>query len=248
MTAKQKLALGFAGLLLYLVLLVANMPAQQVLPRLSLPATLQLQGVSGTLWQGNAQTANIKGVVVKDLQWQMGVLPLLWGSIALDLDGGSQRDQNATYIKGGLTLSRQSITADNLDLFIPAPAVLAQVPLPVPVQAQGRFKLAIDTLNYEQSCQDMTAKGEWLKGQIMTTPVINLGHFSADISCNQGQITLAVAPPNSLNLSVQATVDPELNLRATGQFKPEASLPKLIHDTAKFFGQPGADGFYQIAI
>jgi general secretion pathway protein N len=37
-----------------------------------------------------------------------------------------------------------------------------------------------------------------------------------------------------------------MQFKIEGRFKPEASLPKEVHQAAQFFGQADADGYFPI--
>jgi general secretion pathway protein N len=57
---------------------------------------------------------------------------------------------------------------------------------------------------------------------------------------------LHVKQPNRFGLTAKATIPANMQFKIEGRFKPEASLPKEVHQAAQFFGQADADGYFPI--
>ena len=57
-----------AGLFLYFCLLVAYLPASQVVSRISLPDNVKVGNVQGTLWQGEVDRVIVNNIPVKQAQ------------------------------------------------------------------------------------------------------------------------------------------------------------------------------------
>lgn len=238
------------GLAAYLVLLVATFPASHLLGRVALPADVKISGVSGTIWSGNAQRVVIAGSPVNNLNWELSFIPLIWGSIHLDLDGGNSRDRSEISFSGPVQLSMlnpQQIGAQNLTAFLPVDLLMNYLPLPIPVEAEGRIRVDIEELDFNQQCQILAGKGQWLNAQVPGTQgLIDLGNFAATFGCQDGAILLTVSEPNMFGLSAVARIPPDFNFTVDGQFKPDPSLPRDVHTAARFFGQPNAQGYYTI--
>lgn len=75
-----------AGIAAFLVFLVAQAPAH-LGPALLEDNGLRASSVSGTLWNGRAQSALLGQLPITDLRWQLSPLPLLVGRATLDIDG-----------------------------------------------------------------------------------------------------------------------------------------------------------------
>ncbi|OFI33584.1 general secretion pathway protein GspN [Alteromonas lipolytica] len=243
-----------AGIALYLVLLIAYMPASQVANRIDLPRNVKLGQVEGTLWHGEVDRVVVNNIPVNQLSWDVSPLALLTGHLALELDAGNMRDAAAIAFTGPLSLSLfdlQSVTAEDFLLYLPVDRVLAEVQLPLPVNAGGRFRVNIESLSYSgQGCDEMMAYGDWLNARVAgTRGPIELGTFSAQIRCQNEQIVIDVAEPNAFGLSMQATANQDFSgFKVKGQFKPDPSLPQEVHDAAMFFGRPDASGYTQFQL
>ena len=82
----QARALLAAGTAAFLIFLAAQAPAR-LGPALLEDNGLRTSGVSGTVWNGRAQSALLGQLAISDLRWQLAPLPLLLGRAALDVDG-----------------------------------------------------------------------------------------------------------------------------------------------------------------
>ena len=246
---KQRVKWIAAGVVAYLIFLLAYLPAEHIVKRLPLPAHTQIQGVSGTIWNGRASSALLNGLPVDDLQWSLSPWYLLTASLHAQLTAGDTRDTGAISLRGPVTYSLVSGTTESEDLsmFLPVDLVIAQLPLPIPVNAGGRFKLDLEEMVFSSQCVTLAGQGQWLNASVSGTQgAITLGNFTADLTCDSGDIVVSVKQPNSFGLDADARVSPEFNVSVDGQFKPDDTLPREVHQAAKFFGQPDAQGFYRI--
>ncbi len=238
-----------AALFLYLVLLIAYLPAAQVAYRLPLPNTVKLGKVSGTLWQGNIDRVVVNNMPIQQVNWTLSALPLFMGALSVDLDAGNMRSANAIAFKGPLEvdlLSEGNLTASDFLLYLPVDLVLAEVQLPLPVDAGGRFRVNVESLTLEAGiCSQMMAYGDWLNASVAGTQgPIELGNFSATLRCDNKQYIISVAEPNAFGLTLDAQAATDFStFTATSKFKPDPSLPQEVHDAAQFFGQPDSQGY-----
>lgn len=237
------------GLCTYVVFLIAKLPAEQLVARVTLPAGLKVQHVSGTLWQGQIEQMSIQGIPIRRLEWQLSPWGLLAGKAVLQLHGGNMRNPEELSLSGQLSLSQSSIGATDLNMYVPADLIIAQLPLPLPVNARGRFKVQLQQLDYAQQCQSLSGTGQWLNAEVAGTQgYIALGNFDADLSCRDNAVLVSIEEPNSFGLSAQATISPDLNIRVNGRFRPSPDLPQEVHEAARLFGQPDAQGYFQIRL
>lgn len=235
------------ALAVYLVFILAYLPAAQVLARLPLPTKLQFWGVSGTLWHGHAQQVSYQGLSMDNLSWQLNPLGLLVGQARVRVTAGNSRDPQQLSLDGQVSAHTSGFSSDGLTLYLPADLVMAQLPLPLPVDAGGRFKVALDTLEYGPNCQQLQGKGQWLNAQVSGSQgAIALGNFDADLRCENGSVVLTIKEPNRFGLSADARIAANFKINVSGKFKPDPSLPAEVHNAAKLFGKPDSQGYYQI--
>lgn len=245
---KKTAILVFVGLLLFIVFLIAKMPANQILSRVTLPENISVTGVSGTLWNGNATQVIYEGLQVLDVNWQLDFLPLLIGRASLNIDAGSTRDPDSIAFNGDVVVSRSHLAINDGTLFAPTPLLLAQVQLPLPVSAKGRVKVEIDELDYaKEGCETLTGTGYWLNGEVAgLQEQIALGNFEASLHCDNGPVEVTTNPENSLNMAGTVTIHHNGKFAVVGKFKPEDSLSNEVHGAARSFFEADNDGFYSI--
>jgi general secretion pathway protein N len=244
---KSILKWGSLCLVVYLVFLIVKLPAVHVLTKIPLPKEVSVSGISGTIWHGHIQRAQVNGLPVTNVDWRLSFLPLLLGEISADVKAGDIRDVDQISANGHVNFAGQHLKVENLLAYIPTGLVISLLPLPIPVQADGRFKVQLDEVDYEDGCQKFTGKGQWLNANFTgTTGVIDLGNFNADLSCENSSVVLDVKQPNSFGLTAKATIPADMKFKISGRFKPNANLPKEVHQAAQFFGKADADGYYPI--
>lgn len=238
-----------AALFLYLILLIAYMPAAQIAYRVPLPNTVKLGNVSGTLWKGEVDRLVVNNMPVQRLSWELSALPLLMGKLSVSLDAGNMRSSDAIAFKGPVKLdlfAEGNLTASDFLLFLPVDRVLSEVQLPLPVDAGGRFRVNVESLSLEAGkCAQMMAYGDWLNATVAGTQgPIELGNYTASLRCDNQQYLISVTEPNLLGLTLDVQAANDLSgLTLTSKFKPDPSLHQEVHEAAQFFGQPDSDGY-----
>ena len=244
---KTALKWGSLCLVVYFIFLIVKLPAVHILTRIELPEAVNFSGISGTIWNGRAHRSQVNGLPIIDVNWSLSFLPLLLGEISADIKAGNLRDVSQISATGHVSFSGQRLQAENLLAYVPANLVISMLPLPIPVQAAGRFKAQLNEVDYEAGCQTFNGNGQWLNANFTSlTGEIELGNFDANLSCDNGNIVIHVTQPNSFGLTAKATIPATMKFKIEGRFKPEANLPIEVHQAAQFFGKADADGFYPI--
>ncbi|MGS2721111.1 type II secretion system protein N [Paraglaciecola aestuariivivens] len=237
------------SLVVYLVFLLSKLPAAVVLANIKLPTNVSVSQASGSIWQGHAQNIVINGVPIFNLNWQLSFVSLLIGNLDVQLQAGNMRNSEDISIRGQVNLSQQHIDANNLTVYLPTDLIISILPLPIPVQADGRFKVQIKQLAYQSQCQTLEGQGEWLNASFIgATGDIDLGSFAATLGCEDGKVIVDIQPPNRFGLTAKVAIPADFKFSVEGRFKPEASLPREVHQAAQFFGQPDAQGYYPIRL
>ncbi|MFT5541779.1 MAG: general secretion pathway protein N [Glaciecola sp.] len=237
----------------YLFFLVAYLPATHVIAYVQsnnpkLP--IAIGKAQGTLWSGSIDKVIAHGIAVNSLNWDLSALSLLIGRASVDVNGGNIRASEQAYVKGKISVSlfnTKNISAKNLQLFLPARSVIAQVPLPVPVAADGRFRVDIETFEFNNACVSLDGKGSWLKGT-MSGPsgIIEFGNFDANLGCEEDKFAIQIQAQNELNLDAKVLLSVDGKYKINGRFKPSDNMPREVQQAANFFGAPDQQGFRQI--
>ncbi|GAB5392103.1 MAG: hypothetical protein Altm1KO_16210 [Alteromonas macleodii] len=173
---KSKVSWILGGIIAFLLFAIAYMPAVHVIGRIALPSNVAVSDVSGTLFSGKAQTVVVNGLPINNVKWELSPLHMLIGKIKLNLKAGNIRDKNDIAFEGPITtglFSQNSVNTENFTLYLPVDRVLAQVRLPLPVNAGGRFKVSLSDLTFGPACQSLNGTGDWLTRSVAGT----LGHI-----------------------------------------------------------------------
>jgi general secretion pathway protein N len=244
---KSVLKWGSLCLVVYFIFLIVKLPAVQVLSKIQLPEGINISVISGTIWNGHAQRAQINGLPVNDINWSLSFLPLLLKEISADIKVGNLRDVEQISASGHISFSGQRFQSQDLLAYVPANLAISLLPLPIPIQADGRFKVQLNKVDYKAGCQTFSGNGQWLNANFTgVTGIIELGSFDADLSCENNSVILNVKQPNRFGLTAKTTIPANMKFTIEGRFKPEASLPREVHQAAQFFGKADADGYYPI--
>jgi general secretion pathway protein N len=241
------------GISTYVILVIAYIPAAHVVSYVQnsnpkLP--LVIGQIEGTLWTGKVDKIITQGIVMNNLRWELSPWSLLIGKASIDLNGGKIRESEQAYVKGNISVSLfnlQNLSAHELTLFLPARSVMAQVPLPVPVAADGRFRVDIEEFEFNNACVSLIGKGSWLKGTVSgPSGVIDFGNFDANLACEEEQFAIQIQPANKLNLDAKVLLSVAGKYKINGRFKPSDDMPKEVQQAANFFGAADNDGFRKI--
>lgn len=114
---KRGVTLALLGLLAFLILLVATLPARVLLDRI--PA-VEANGVSGSIWSGRAERLSVQGFVLGRTQWRLFALPLLRGRV--EVDATASPPDGSGSARCAMTLS-QTVSCARLTATLPLQAL-----------------------------------------------------------------------------------------------------------------------------
>lgn len=245
---KAKLLAVLGACLLLLVLIIAKLPAQQVVYRINFPNGMGLYEVSGSIWHGRAASAMVHGQTLNNVTWDISVWALLTGSVSAEVHTNKR---SSTHLNGyvAFDIFANQLTLQDLTANLPAEVIFAQATLPVPIIGAGQIRINISDASFDVNqtmpvCLRLTGIGKWQNaGVLVTTGMVDLGEFTAALSCSDATYTVAVKEPNKLGLSFIATGSNPQQLRINGRFKLPPELPEDMQRVGEFLGQPDAQGY-----
>ena len=228
-------------LLGYLLFLLASLPAAQILPRLPLPAGLQLRNINGTLWQGSISEISWQKYRLHNLQWEVLFSPLWLGMPTIKLDIQDPETITATGTIGW----RGKWHLNNWHIKTAANILQNWAPVPLPITAAGTIQLNIEQLIVDhQTCQTLTGQLNWQQALINTpSGALVLGNSIANLNCQNNELNAKVKQ-DSASLHTQASL--QLNLQ--GQYKlqatlrPDTELPDGLHSALSWLGSADNNG------
>lgn len=236
----------------FLVFTLIKTPASVALDLAAphLPKQLQLGKASGSLWDGRVMQVRFDGEQLNNVRWQLSGWSLFTGKLVGTVRLGDPRDKadisgRADFSYG---LFNQSVTVKNTTLRLTVERAMERLKLPLPINAQGRVIVDLDEYSSGQPYCDSLA-GEIASPNIDVQGMngwFSIGPLSGRLSCKSGDIAVLVDPDNRLGLEADATLKANLDFKVAGYIKPEASLPKEVHDAAKFLGRADNEGRYPL--
>ncbi len=217
-----------AGLLLYLLLLLIQMPVAWLIVRLPADSPLQLAQADGTLWQGEVRQVawQVEGerVGFGRLTWRWLPSALLKGRIGFSIELGDA----AGKLSGDVLLDSKSVVLKNLRGRIDA-VLLGLVSRPLGLlQPQGSLRVDIDDLYLTRKRIHGSVRLDWL-GARSGMVVAPLGDYRAELKTD----------PDGRRARVDvSTLQGALNMIGNGDYLPG----KAPHGSLSLTPPPGETG------
>lgn len=240
------LLLGVVALLLFLVMRFPA-PVAYSLAAGNLGGQVKLAGISGTLWQGEAQQLQLNKQVVADLNWQLSAWSLLLG----ELSGEVSLHQDKAYLQSQLTtpLSGGEVVASDIEGRLPLNLIqpyLAQLPLPL----EGVLSLKLKTLQLDAAGRPQQAEGRivWHQAGVSAPQQLLFGDLQMDLeSVAGGGIKGTISDSGGpLKLNVILTLSAEGSYQVKGTIKGAESAPPELRQTLTMLGRANAEGAYPL--
>ncbi|MDF0534567.1 type II secretion system protein N [Shewanella yunxiaonensis] len=235
------------GIVIYLIFMVVLFPARIAAALAPLPAGIKLSGVSGSLWNGQAQLVNIGPRQLEQLQWQLSPWALLTGTVKAQIQIGSRA--SAVNGKGLVSWSAKGVSAKNLRLDAPIGFLVGGSKLPLHTVLSGDISLNLDIA--EQGlpwCAALNGKlflNQFdLKNQFGDYP---LGNIEFGLQCVQGQLQLATDDEkNTIGVAGTVLLKDKMQMEVNGRMRRTDSQSQDLQQSLVLLGKPDASGNYPI--
>ena len=240
------LIVGVAALLLFLV---ARFPAQVayslIADRLSGP--VQLAGISGTLWQGEAQQLQYRQGVVASLEWQLSAWRLMLGK----LSGEVRLHQGEAYLESSVAapLDGGELSLSGLEGRLPMRLIqpyLTRLPLPL----EGVLSLKLDTLQLDAAGRPQQAEGRvvWHQAGVSAPQQLLFGDLQMVLrSLEGGGVEGAISDSGGpLQLRATLTLGASGSYRLQGTVRASESAPPRLSQNLSLLGPVNAEGFHPL--
>ena len=235
----------------YIAFLLANTPLALVINNITYPKNIALHGVSGSIWQGEIARVTINNNDIEKVKTAVSFWSLLSLSPSIDVTFGDAMLAGPEG-KFKLIVSSEQFTLTEVELFISASDIAKQLPLPIPLSAQGNVELSLSELVIvtanKLSCLKAQGDVTWSgAGVVALEQNIKLGKFAAEISCDEGNLLAKVSPKNNLGLSFDGVLAlAAQKISGKGYLKPGAKFPSQLRSALSFLGRPDNQGRYQL--
>ena len=168
------------GVLVWLYLVVSNLPAVWGAYALTRGGNIAMNGVSGTLWSGRASlvSVRIKGLEqsVGQLTWKLNILSLFTLKPCALITTKMDNQEFDGYV----CVSKNGLSVRDASMSFPAAVVQPMLPLAV----SGQFSLTIGQLEVrDYRLQKVLGKATWTDGKIYNgSNWMSLGAVGADLA------------------------------------------------------------------
>lgn len=227
------LMVALAGVLLW----TAPAPIAYRLLRSHL-GTVELSGLSGSVWQGRAEQVAVAAVPLGSLEWQLDKAPLLAGT----LHGTATLTGNDLEARAMITSSKGVLALEDLQVELPASALSPALDIPALVLL-GRIELDVDFAEIRSGLlQRAQGRAHWRELGISGGAVASLPGLTAEFRDAPGGGIAADLRDLGGPLAVNGKV-----LIRDGGFTSETTLllredsPQLA-ELLKFIGERTPDG------
>ena len=226
----------------YFIIFTATIPARPLGQLISDNTPLSLQGVTGTLWNGTANTILIDDTIqLNDTTWDFIPWKILTGKIAADLKTHYQDNDITTEI-GTSFLGRYFI--NNLTAKLPASEIaeLANIPL---VQLSGEVALDIKHAQWKQGTLPIaTGEIDWNNSSITVAETVPLGNISITLSESDKQQLFAEIKNQGGDIKIDGNAEliPDTDYAVNIKLLPSDSANDNIKRSLGLFAQKQANG------
>jgi len=205
------------GIVAYVLFLAVNAPATWLAAQLQSRApAVQLAGVRGSLWSGEADRVNVQGVQLQTLHWRWRPLALFTGRLEFALDGRFQGE--AVHSRAGITLAgRPYLRSTGGRLAVQDLVVWFSR---APVELAGTLELDLERVDFPQpGLPVIEGRLVWPQARIVAPLELDLGQVVLTLAPNDGRTRGPLVAQGGRLL-----VEGELSFDASGMYELEAGL------------------------
>ena len=214
----------------YLFALLLTLPVrfayQQIEQRVpAMAEVVQMEGLSGSVWDGSANELRIKGKRYGAIAWQLQPFHLLLGEAALDLRFSNEEG----YLDGRVAISFGGrVTASDVEGRFHAGQLMRLLPPFLPLVVDGQVVLNLREMRIEKGFPNV-AEGVivWSSAALTAPQALTLGDLRATLSSAESEgITVALEDNGSGPLELSGGA----NLTADGEY--QATIALLARESA----------------
>lgn len=234
----------FTAVITYLVLLIATIPARPVTDLINKNSPVNIQGVSGSVWNGKAYMITAKNnIKVERTEWSFNLWKLFLGKVAIDanarfLDNDISAELGTSFI-GRFFINDLSakIAADEV-------AQLANIPL---ARLSGMITLDIESAQWKQGELPLaTGEIRWADAAVTVADTASLGNISVLLSESDQQLLNAKIKNQGGDIKItgSAGLVPEADYAVELKLLPLASANNNIKQSLGMFAKKQGSGEY----
>ncbi len=232
------------GTVLFIVALAAalaiTLPARWALQFAPLPPGLRLEGVSGSIWNGQADTARWQQLPPLTVTWRVAPLSLLGGRLSANVTarraGFDFAGTVTVHPDQSVRFTDATLDADVRTLPLPSDRMLAT--------PEGRLRAEIPALLLTGNTVTEIDGNAWWKPARITAPVhYELGEVELRLKGQGGNINGQLTGRNGpIDADGTLLLNPQGQLQANLKLSPKPDTAKELRDLLPMLGRPAPDG------
>lgn len=214
---KPWIKLSLWAVLLYLVFLIATLPAHMVINQTRLDAnipnnSIKLGHVTGTIWNAHISAIKINPkTILKNVKAQFRFVDLLTANMSVGIELGEVNEIFSPFGEGKINYGFSGLRLTDWQLRFPANMVLDQVKLPINITASGLVNVNVEQFKPAKPvCEALDGQIVWQRALVNAMKSdIEFGDVKADLSCESSAdsnrlVALLSGQPNILKLAATA--------------------------------------------
>ena len=171
------------------ITLVYKLPAKFIYQQFSNVSSIELTGISGSIWSGHVDSITTPQLTLNQLSWQLSIWALLVG----DVDVRWKLEDPALQLQGEASLSGQELSLIDIKGYIDLVELGTRLPAQ-DILLAGVINIDIPQVEFKQSeLIDMTGLVKWESAQLLSPANIELGDFKADLSNSSGKLLASLS-------------------------------------------------------
>jgi len=225
----------------YLVFLIGTLPATQLyhIAKKQLPA-LQLDQISGSIWDGRAQQITVNQLKTGPIFWQFKPLSLFLGKIEVDFTNTdsqlSATGSAAINLSGKLLLS--NLTGESS-----TKTITSLIPN-MPVTPVGRIIFNLSEISFrEQYLSSVTGSIDWQRAGLTEPLNIQIGKLNLILTTDNEVIHGAISGKGAtIGINAQLELQQNGQYQIKGKIQPKPNTPADLSNALKMLGRPDPAG------
>jgi general secretion pathway protein N len=232
------------GLLAFLIFALAQTPAQ-LLAAPARAAGVELLGLSGTLWRGEASTARAEGMDLGRVSWRLRPWALLGARLRAEvrLEGEAITGHGEISLRPGDGLRGQALR-------LSAPAELLTGLSPVPAELGGSLFARFESLHWTPDGA-LVLDGEltWTEAQTYAPAPMALGAFRVLFEPHEGGSQgLVSGEETPVNVGGRILLQPDGGYVTALRLSPRADTPNELREALALIARPERDGSVRLQL
>lgn len=240
----KTIAYVLISVVVYIVFLLANIPASYVVSKFfpeMVSSSIKLKNPSGTLWSGEVSQLSVKQVELGNVNWELSVIPLIWGSTNFNFV--SRHD--SAIIRTQVRLKTKQVAFSETEIDFPLSDLMPLL-YGLPLSFDGNLKAHFSEINVVAGQQFlMNGRALLTDVKLIAPQSLSLGNFSIVFE-PEVKGTRVTITDNQGPVAVNAIV----NIKETGKYlvkatlTPRTSADSDLKNSLALLGKPDSQGRY----